>query len=105
MAEKNIGIVGYGHVGKAMHDLLRSRTKAFFDPIFKDDVGIPNDKEEFKNIDIAIICVPTPLAKEGYCDVSLVEESVAWLVKINPKIKNITVAINPNIGPNLYSKL
>jgi UDPglucose 6-dehydrogenase len=68
----NIGIVGYGHVGKAMH-------KAFPEAIpYDEPLGI-GPRDAIDDCDIAIICVPTPMLPSGSCDVSIVEHCVSWI--------------------------
>ena len=64
-----IGIIGYGWVGKAMHQL-------FPDAVIYDHHN-PNQKE-INACDVAFICVPTPCLNEGKLDISAVEESVKW---------------------------
>lgn len=72
---KKVGIVGYGHVGKAMH-------KIFPDAIIYDSYDPDyNDTQEQinKECGLAIICVPTNALEDGGCDISIVKSSVAWL--------------------------
>jgi UDPglucose 6-dehydrogenase len=66
-----IGIVGLGHVGTAMKALF---PKAVVYDKFK-KLGSP---EEINACDAAFVCVPTPMGKDGSCDVSAVEEVVGW---------------------------
>jgi len=66
-------IVGYGVVGKAMHALLS-------DPVLYDVApGVGNDRDAVNACDVAFVCVPTPQGRDGACDVSAVEETIAWL--------------------------
>jgi nucleotide sugar dehydrogenase len=72
---KKIGIVGYGYVGKAVHELFKDHYEIFiYDPAYD-----KNTKEEINECDLVIVCVPTPEASDGHCDVSIVETSVAWI--------------------------
>lgn len=67
-----IGIVGFGHVGKAMH-------KQFPDAVVYDKpLGI-GSREELSSCDAAFVCVPTPEAGDGSCDTTQVEEVLNWL--------------------------
>ena len=75
-----IGIVGYGYVGKGMHKLFPDSEVVIFD---KEKGG---KKEDFKDVDLAIICVPTPMMESGRCDTSIVSGSVKWLKKLNKKM-------------------
>lgn len=72
---KKVAIVGYGHVGKSMHQ------------IFKDAVIYDPNIDEYKDTQnqinrecgIAFICVWTGSKEDGSCDTSIVEMSVKWL--------------------------
>ena len=66
-----IGIVGYGHVGKAMHELFKSA-------ILYDINGI-GTKEEINACDVVFVCVPTPSRIDGSCNTSIVEDVISWI--------------------------
>jgi len=69
-----VAIIGYGWVGKAMH-------KLFPDALIHDSVPTFTarfTKEDVNECDVAFICVPTPLNKDGSLDTSIVEEVVNW---------------------------
>lgn len=68
-----VGIVGYGIVGKAMHRLFPN--SIFFDPFIAGSAS----KEEINSCEAVFVCVPTPMKADGSCDVSVVEETFAWL--------------------------
>jgi UDPglucose 6-dehydrogenase len=77
-----VGIVGYGVVGKGISKLLDDYVIAIFDPDYDDCC----EKEDFKDLDMAVICVPTPTDTDGEsCNTSIVEESLSWLHQINFK--------------------
>ena len=67
-----IGIVGYGHVGGAMH-------KLFKDAIIYDKIKNIGTRAEINACDTVFVCVPTPQAKDGHCDTSIVEEVLEWI--------------------------
>lgn len=67
-----IGIVGYGHVGKAMHGLFKNA-------ILYDKCLHIGSKEEINSCDTVFVCVPTPQRADGNCDTSIVEEVLNWL--------------------------
>ncbi|WP_084134488.1 hypothetical protein [Paenibacillus harenae] len=67
-----VGIVGYGHVGKAMHVL-------FPDAAVYDEPLHLGSREDVNHCDVAFVCVPTPQHPSGKCDSSIVEEVLAWL--------------------------
>lgn len=66
-----IGIIGYGHVGGAMRELFKNAV------VYDKYKGIGTEKE-INECDIAFVCVPTPMAKDGTCDTSIVEEVISW---------------------------
>lgn len=73
MANKiKIGIVGYGHVGKAMHGL-------FTEAVIYDEPLHIGSREEINDCDVAFVCVPTPQSKDGSCDASIVENVISWI--------------------------
>jgi len=66
------GIIGIGHVGGTMAQL-------FPDAILYDKYKNIGTQEEINKCDISFICVPTPQAENGSCDVSAVEEVLNWV--------------------------
>lgn len=65
-----IAIIGYGKVGQAMHQL-------FTQAIIYDKPKNIGSFDEVNQCDTAFICVPTPMAENGECDTSIVEEVIA----------------------------
>ena len=107
----SLGIVGYGYVGKGMHRMFGDWVEAVYDPyadfpkdlIYKDKY--PSfDKEYFKNVDLAIICVPTPMKKSGQCETSVVEESIDWLHDVGVKLVVIKSTVEPGTTEKLQKK-
>lgn len=73
---KSVGIVGYGYVGKAMHEFFANHYDVkIHDPLKEDS----NTKSEINECDLALICVPTPMNGGGSCDTSIVEEVAGWI--------------------------
>jgi UDPglucose 6-dehydrogenase len=66
------GIIGYGHVGTAMHN-------RFQDAIIYDELKNIGTKEEINKCDIVFVCVPTPEAKDGSCETAIVESVILWI--------------------------
>ena len=77
------GIVGYGHVGMAMH-------KRFTDALIYDEPPKIGSREEINNCDVAFICVPTPMGDNGECDTSIVENVLEW-------VKSSTIVIRSTV--------
>ncbi|MBD0382142.1 hypothetical protein [Paenibacillus sedimenti] len=67
-----VGIIGYGHVGKAIHALFPSAA------IYDEPMQI-GSKAVVNESDVVFVCVPTPPRQDGTCDTSIVEEVIAWL--------------------------
>lgn len=65
-----IAIVGYGHVGKAMHKLFQDAY------VYDIDRG---SKEGVNACEVAFVCVPTPMGPDGVCDTHIVEEVISWI--------------------------
>lgn len=88
---KNISCVGYGYVGKAMVEMLRTHYNVFvYDPAFPKDITRKGIGENIYFVDsieelnqqnsiLGVICVPTPMGEGGQCDTSIVKESVEVL--------------------------
>lgn len=73
-----VAIIGYGWVGKAMHNLFPDAV--VYDPILygSDNKITTNDKDVVNQCDVAFIGVPTPHINEGKLDTSIVEKIVSW---------------------------
>ncbi|QGQ95584.1 hypothetical protein EHS13_12175 [Paenibacillus psychroresistens] len=67
-----IAIIGYGHVGKAMHQIFPGAA------VYDEGLNIGN-KADLLDSHIAFVCVPTPMLPNGECDSSIVEEVVGWI--------------------------
>lgn len=75
---KTIGIIGMGVVGQAMEELLKEHYDYYLYDKYKSET--PDSTKKYINkCDVGIICVPTPMAKDGSCDTSEVEEVLGWL--------------------------
>jgi len=77
---KTIAVIGSeGFVGSAFCEMIRG-----FYNIYKYDPKLGRSctsccKRQVNQCDVAVICVPTPMASDGSCDISIVEETVGWL--------------------------
>jgi UDPglucose 6-dehydrogenase len=76
-----VGIIGHGVVGKGIEKLLGEYVVAIYDP----SSGY-SDKRAFEDLDLVVVCVPTPTDSDGIsCDVSVVQRTLLWLRQINFK--------------------
>lgn len=95
----NVGIIGYGYVGKAQHGLIGDKhTVWIYDPALGKDSA---SKAVINKCDIVFISVPTPMGKDGSCDTSIVEDVALWLTA-NVAVIQSTVA--PEFTESLNSK-
>jgi len=81
--KQQVAIIGYGFVGKAMHQLF---PEALIYNGEKHPVKVLIGKKkkiltyrDLNQADVAFVCVPTPTKTDGHCDISLVEGVVAKL--------------------------
>jgi UDPglucose 6-dehydrogenase len=92
-----IGIVGYGVVGKAQAKFFGIENCLIHDP----NQGYKNRALINKECDMAFICVPTPMKEDMSCDISIVEEAVAWL---EVPVIVIRSTVTPGTSEYLYKK-
>lgn len=78
----SIGVIGWGVVGKGIGRLFAEELTAVFDV---NNPMLPNvgmSKLDFKTVDLAAVCVPTPSAKDGSCETSAIETTLDWLADL-----------------------
>tara|TARA_R110002012_G_scaffold282422_1_gene472138 strand:+ start:5232 stop:6029 length:798 start_codon:yes stop_codon:yes gene_type:complete len=94
-----IGILGLGVVGGAVHSgfLELGHNVSFYDPVIKG-----SEFRDVLNTEVCFLCVPTPPDDEGFCDVTIVEESVRNLSENN--YKGI-IAVKSTVMPGTTEKL
>lgn len=80
MTVKTVGIIGLGVVGKSIKSLFEPA----YDIKFYDKVKF-TFPEELKNSDLIIISVPTPMAEDGSCDISAIEDAAKTAITQAPK--------------------
>lgn len=71
-----VGIIGLGVVGQAMRSLF---PLAMAYDKYKMYSGVRNREAINEECELAIVCVPTPMGKDGRCDTSTVEEVLSWV--------------------------
>ena len=115
---KTIGIVGQGYVGTA----LKEGMSQHYDVETYDKVPELGSKKDIKELVMAagaiFVCVPTPMRKDGSCDISIVESVVndidkaqEWAlssmlnVGIVPVDKKFIVIIKSTVPPGTTNKL
>ena len=96
---KKIGIIGYGYVGQAMHRLFGD---AFEIGIF--DIATHPDKAALDSSDLILICVPTPMAEDGSCDVSAVNAAADTAMGVPGALICIKSAVPPGTTDRLNAE-
>ena len=75
MIQKTVGIIGYGHVGKAMHQLF---TDALPYDKYTGDYQGESHKAAVNRCHAAFVCVPTPMNPDGSCNTAEVDDVISW---------------------------
>ena len=88
---KHIAIIGLGYVGSAYQ-------KLFPEAVIYDPPKGFTDKDKINKCELAIISVPTESKKDGSCDTSIVEKTVAWL-------KTPLILIKSTVPPGTTKRL
>ncbi len=94
-----IGIVGNGYVGKATRLLECDDIQCTVydkDPEKCDPVG--TTPKDLKGCDFVFVCVPTPMKKNGVCDLSIVKDAIKTLTKNGIRKKKIIIRSTVPVG-------
>lgn len=84
-----IALFGYGFVGKAYYNVFRHyHDIAVIDPNFNN-----NRVEDIVGLRSAIVCVPTPTAPDGSCDMSIVYDVIKTLPEYVPILIKSTISL------------
>lgn len=78
----NVGIVGYGVVGKALAKIFGRESSDPNLQIYDKGLAGLNDaksKAAIQTCDLVFVAVPTPESPDGACDISAVREVVEWV--------------------------
>lgn len=90
MRENSIGIIGQGFVGTAIREGMQ---KAFnvetYDKFISNKSTCKSVKEVCEKAEIIFTCLPTPMRKDGSCDLSILEKVVYEIDSLN--LQNIIV--------------
>lgn len=94
MSTNSVSVIGVGYVGKGM-------LKIFPDAVQYDEPQGIGTREAVNKCEMAIVCVPTPMAVDKSCDTSIVESVVSWLETPLILIKS---ALEPGTADHLKEK-
>jgi len=97
---KNIAIIGHGYVGKAVDYgfTTNEANKTLIDPALYN-----NSLDDLRGtrVDVAFVCVPTPMGEDGAINASIVEKTVESLSAITTGL----IVIKSTVVPNVVDKL
>jgi UDPglucose 6-dehydrogenase len=62
---------------------------------------LAENKDKINACDVVFICVPTPMAEDGHCDTSIVEEAVSW---VQAPLMIIRSTVSPGTTDRLREK-
>jgi len=98
----SIGIIGQGFVGTATLEGLKNHFQVFTYDKFHDDKSTSrNMLEVCSSAQIIFVCLPTPMRKDGSCDLSILQDVVYEIDNYN--LNNIVV-IKSTIPPGTTSE-
>ncbi|MBI5370025.1 hypothetical protein HZA85_02465 [Candidatus Uhrbacteria bacterium] len=107
MPQKKIAVIGYGYVGKAFVNMVKNHYDVMiYDPAYtpehnQGNITFTNSLNGFEDCCLSAICVPTPQAEDGSCDVSLVERT---LENLNSQLIVIKSTVTPGTTDELRTK-
>lgn len=100
MTSQTLGLVGLGHVGRALHGALAPRFRLLcHDPLLADSVPLATLARDCAAV---FVCVPTPAAPGGGADTSIVRQVVAELACATP---SPVVVIRSTVPPGTTQAL
>jgi len=98
-----IGIVGQGFVGTAIREGLSHIFDMQTYDKFKEEVSTCNTLQELsKKVEILFVCLPTPMNKDGSCNLSIIESVIEELDGYN---NNNIAIIKSTIPPGTTERL
>ena len=98
-----IGIVGLGHVGRALAQALEPHFRVVYcDPALP---GSPGAAQLARDCTVVFVCVPTPGGASGAADVSAVQEVVAQIAHAAPGDGAPLVVIKSSVPPGTTQAL
>lgn len=104
----DVGIVGYGFVGKAVsHNLAERLSVSVYDPYTEvvEEVKQVHSLGELERCHTIFICLPTPYSSEsGDYDYTAIEETLNDLAELNGNIGRLIV-IKSTVAPDFYRQV
>ena len=88
----NIGIIGQGFVGTALREGLKDTFKVeTYDKFVKENSTCESLSELCDKTFLLFLCLPTPMRKDGSCDLSIVENTIKEVNEISKGDHIITI--------------
>ena len=79
-----IGIIGQGFVGTAVHEGMKDDFDIQTYDKFKSESSTCTSLEDLcKKVKIVFVCLPTPMKKDGSCDLSILEDTICQINNVN----------------------
>jgi len=92
-----LGIIGMGFVGKAVHATLKKHFPVItYDKYATDNSMVSSVRALREKTSTIFVCVPTPMLKNGACDISIVESVCAEIAEYK---EQTTVIIKSTVIP------
>ena len=90
METENVGIIGQGFVGTATREGLQDHFDIYtYDKFSSDKSNCPDMRDVCNRCQIVFVCLPTPMKKDGSCDLSILEQVIVEINDYN--LENIVV--------------
>lgn len=99
-----LGVVGLGFVGRAVYENMR--TVYAMETFDKFKTSSCKDLESLVyKVDDIFVCLPTPMRKDGSCDLSIVENTILEIDHLSSKESEKIVIIKSTVPPGTTSRL
>lgn len=98
---KKIGIVGQGFVGGSINEFFKSKTETYTYDL-NGNCNCDSLEELVEKSDLIFVCLPTPMQRDGSCDLSIVKNCINDIFKID---KHSIAVIKSTVEPGTVEKL
>ena len=98
-----IGVIGQGYVGTAVKEVMSKYYQIETFDINKNKSDTGSISELVTNNDIIFVCVPTPMKRDGSCDISIVENVIKEINFVGKD--DVIVIIKSTITPGTTNML
>jgi len=101
----NIGIIGNGFVGSALVGGFSLTVETL--SVYDRDERLSNSTlaELVEKSEIIFLCLPTPMAKLGFCDLGIINDVLKEVVSLDIDLQNKVFVIKSSIPPGTTSKI